>query len=94
MKKTTIISLILVVGLLALKGINYMGWADNILGSKDKPEPQDNRSVEEMRADPNLISVYDEYGRELFITKDTWRKDVLPGTLKDNWDTPDELCNI
>lgn len=40
--------------------------------------------------DPNLIRVFDEFGREL-ITKEHWRKNVLPGTLKKNWDNPEQL---
>ncbi len=47
-----------------------------------------------MRADPNLIRVYDEYGREVFIDKERWRKDVLPGMIKDNWNKPDDLYGI
>lgn len=45
-------------------------------------------------ADPNLIRVFDEFGRELFITKEQWRTNVLPGTLKSNWNQPDQLYNI
>ena len=41
--------------------------------------------------DPNLIRVFDKYGQELFISKDQWRTDVLPGTLKSQWDNPDQL---
>ena len=46
------------------------------------------------RNDPNLIRVFDEFGRELFITKEQWRKSVLPGTLKSNWNNPDQLYGI
>src|SRR5215831_20982963 len=46
------------------------------------------------RTDPNLIRVFDEFGRELFITKEQWRKSVLPGTLKANWNNPDQLYGI
>ena len=46
------------------------------------------------RTDPNLIRVFDEFGRELFITKEQWRKGVLPGTLKSNWNNPDQLYGI
>jgi tetratricopeptide (TPR) repeat protein len=46
------------------------------------------------RTDPNLIRVFDEFGRELFITKEQWRKSVLPGTLKSNWNNPDQLYGI
>jgi tetratricopeptide (TPR) repeat protein len=44
--------------------------------------------------DPNLIRVFDEFGRELFITKEQWRTSVLPGTLKSNWNNPDQLYTI
>jgi len=46
------------------------------------------------RADPRLIRVFDEFGRELFITKEQWRTSVLPGTLKSNWNSPDQLYGI
>jgi tetratricopeptide (TPR) repeat protein len=46
------------------------------------------------RTDPNLIPVFDEFGRELFVTKEQWRKSVLPGTLKSNWNNPDQLYGI
>ena len=45
-------------------------------------------------SDPNLIRVFDGYGRELFITKDAWRKDVLPGGIKEAWDNPDKLYDL
>jgi hypothetical protein len=41
--------------------------------------------------DPNLIRVFDKYGQELFISKDQWRTNVLPGTLKSQWDNPEQL---
>src|SRR2546421_6697817 len=44
--------------------------------------------------DPNLIRVYDGYGRELFITKEQWRTNVLPGTIQSNWDKPEQLYSV
>ncbi|UWZ81647.1 tetratricopeptide repeat protein [Occallatibacter riparius] len=44
--------------------------------------------------DPNLIRVFDEFGRELFITKEHWRTSVLPGSLKSDWDYPDRLYDL
>src|SRR5258705_3544721 len=41
--------------------------------------------------DPNLIPVFDKYGQELFISKDQWRTNVLPGTIKSQWNNPDQL---
>ena len=31
---------------------------------------------------------------EMFITKQEWRKSVLPGILKKAWNQPDELYNV
>lgn len=42
-------------------------------------------------SDPNLIRVFDKYGQELFISKDQWRTSVLPGTIKSQWNNPDQL---
>jgi tetratricopeptide (TPR) repeat protein len=44
--------------------------------------------------DPNLIRVFDKYGHELFITKEDWRKDVLPDSIKSAWNNPDQLYVI
>jgi hypothetical protein len=48
----------------------------------------------DLRNDPNYIRVYDKFGRELFIEKEKWRRDVLPGTLKSNWTNPDQLYSV
>ena len=44
--------------------------------------------------DPNLIRIYDKSDRQLFVTKETWRTDVLPGTIRSNWDNPSQLYNV
>jgi len=44
--------------------------------------------------DPNMIRVFDEYGRELFITRQQWRDNVLLGNLERERDKPDQLYNI
>jgi tetratricopeptide (TPR) repeat protein len=44
--------------------------------------------------DPNMIRVFDAYGRELFISKQEWRKNVLPGSIQSNWNKPDELYGV
>jgi tetratricopeptide (TPR) repeat protein len=41
--------------------------------------------------DPNMIRVHDAYGREMFITKQTWRDSVLLDHIKKVWDDPDAL---
>jgi tetratricopeptide (TPR) repeat protein len=44
--------------------------------------------------DPNLIRVFDGYGRELFITKQEWRDKVLLGNLEKVRNNPDQLYNM
>ena len=44
--------------------------------------------------DPNMIKVFDEYGRELFITKQQWRDNVLLGNLEKERDHPDQLYTL
>ena len=41
-----------------------------------------------------MIRVFDEYGREMFISKQQWRENVLPESLKKVWNQPDELYSI
>ena len=41
--------------------------------------------------DPDMVRVFDGYGRELFITKQQWRDNVLLGHLRKVRDRPDEL---
>jgi len=43
---------------------------------------------------PNLIRVYDTYGREMFVTKDVWRTSVLPDMIKKAWSDPNQLYPI
>lgn len=42
----------------------------------------------------NLIKVNDEYGREMYIDKDSWLNDVLLGNLKESQDNPDALYSL
>lgn len=44
--------------------------------------------------DKNKIRVFDSYGRELFIPKDQWRSQVLPGSIRSNWNNPEQLYGI
>jgi tetratricopeptide (TPR) repeat protein len=43
--------------------------------------------------DPNLIKVFDAYGREMLITKQAWHDSVLVDHLKKVWNDPDALCS-
>ncbi|HZR19761.1 MAG TPA: hypothetical protein VFE51_20920 [Verrucomicrobiae bacterium] len=41
-----------------------------------------------------MIRVFDSYGREVFISKESWRHQVLPGTLKSHWNDPEQLYSV
>ena len=84
-----------------------MSFFGNLFGKKRKPsdEPIRPRTLAKLSAvktqepsdpskDPNMIRVFDAYGRELFISKDEWRKNILPGSIQSNWNKPDELYGI
>ncbi len=43
---------------------------------------------------PDQIQVFDESGRLISLTKETWRTQVLPGMLSTNRDNPDVLYKI
>jgi tetratricopeptide (TPR) repeat protein len=40
---------------------------------------------------PEMIRVFDKYGRPMEVTREEWRTKVLPGHLKQHWDNPDIL---
>jgi len=69
----------------------------SILGKlfkKRDSSAQDHNAASDPANEPNLIRVFDKFGQELFISKEEWRTNVLPGALKSHWDKPDELCEI
>src|SRR5687768_9075418 len=44
--------------------------------------------------DANLIRVFDGYGRELFLPRETWRTQILPQNIQAAWNDPDKLYGI
>lgn len=68
----------------------------NLFKKRDASAQSDNvtSSASDPANDPNLIRVFDKFGQELFISKEEWRTNVLPGALKSHWDKPDELCEM
>ncbi len=50
--------------------------------------------VIEKPSEPDLIQVYDQYGRKVHIARDQWRTNVLPANLKSNWQDADALYDI
>ncbi len=57
-------------------------------------QPAQAMTVEQMRNDPNFVRVYDQYGQEVFLTRQQWREEILPASLQANWDAPNELYAI
>jgi len=44
--------------------------------------------------DNELITVYDQFGREMRLTREQWLNNVLLDNLKKHWEQPDELANL
>jgi len=75
-----------------------MGFLSNLFGKKASNTPQAPVSVPSVEVDPandpNMIKVFDEYGREVFISRQQWRDNVLLGNLENHRDNPDELYGM
>ena len=54
-----------------------------IIGSTEKKvPPQPAAASVDLASDPNLIRVYDNFGRELFLTRQQWIDSVLMGNYQ------------
>ncbi len=62
--------------------------------SKSIPEQQMQVPTMNPADDPNMIRVFDAYGRELFITRQQWRDNVLLGNIEQNWNDADKLAGF
>ncbi len=56
--------------------------------------PAQPATLEQMRQDPNLVRVFDQYGQEVFVPKQQWRDEILPNNLQAAWTNPDELYAV
>lgn len=70
-----------------------MSFLKNLFGKKTDPPRQTLPPVDPSK-DPDMIRVYDGFGRELFIQKTKWRDEVLIPNIQKVWDKPDELYNM
>jgi tetratricopeptide (TPR) repeat protein len=70
-----------------------MSFFKNLFGKKAGQGPQ-NQPAADPSQDPNMIRVYDGFGRELFVSKSKWRDDVLLPNIRRVWDKPEELYNM
>lgn len=75
-----------------------MGFFRRILGKKKRDTDPCAGAAQsphvEPSNDPNMVKVYDGYGREMFITKEQWRDNVLLGNLEEKRDDPDQLYGM
>jgi len=74
-----------------------MGLFDKIFGKKQATQPTipvSSPVQTDPSKDPNMIRVFDGYGREMFITKQVWRDSILKDNLRKAWNTPQELYQI
>lgn len=77
-----------------------MSFLNKLFGSKEPLAPaiptlaSPAAPIADPSKDPNLIRVFDAYGRELFITKQEWRDSVLIGHIKKFWNEPDALYAV
>lgn len=69
--------------------MNLFNW----LFGKKKPHKNAPSDIEQDK-DADKIKVFDNYGREFYITKEQWKENVLIGNLEKAKNNPDELYNI
>ena len=65
-----------------------MSFFKKIFGSKRE---EFKRISNDSDSKSETIKTYDGYGREIQVSREDWRKKVLPNSLKKEWDKPDEL---
>lgn len=77
-----------------------MSFFKKLFGKKDQPPcpapqvPPPLPTEADPSKDPNMIRVHDAYGRELFITRQQWRDNVLLGNIQKAWNQPDDLYQM
>ena len=72
-----------------------MSFLQKIFGKKQAAHgPSEPAPAVDPAKDPNMIRVFDGYGREMFITKQQWRENILPGNLEKARDKPEVLYDM
>ena len=78
-----------------------MGIFDKFFGPKNESPKPSYPVVPPAPSEPvdpsksaDFIRVYDNYGRELFISRKEWRENVLRGNIDKAWENPDELYGM
>lgn len=71
--------------------LQRVSFLRKLFGRKSPPPASPTPDASDLSKDPNLIKVFDSYGREIFITKQEWRDSVLLGHIEKVWHDPDQL---
>ena len=76
-----------------------MGLFDKLFGKKHTPIAEPAKTVGgsehgDHAKDPNMIKVFDSFGRELFIKREEWAKSMLLPNIKKAWDDPEKLAGF
>ena len=76
-----------------------MGLFDKLFGKKPTPvkRPQPaaaSAPTDDPAKDPNRVKVFDQFGRELYITKQEWLKSVLLPNIEKTWNDPEQLAGL
>jgi len=61
---------------------------------KKKTSDNEEKPGSKTTKDTDKVKVYDEYGREYYMTKEQWKNDVLIANLEKAKNNPDELYNL
>ena len=56
--------------------------------------PEQPLTLEQMRNDPNYLRVFDQYGQEVFVSRQQWREEILPNNIQAAWNNPGELYGV
>jgi len=74
-----------------------MGLLQKLFGRKPQASTIPSSSIHpelDPAKDPNMVRVFDGYGRELFITKQQWKDNVLLGNLEKQRNDPEQLYSM
>jgi len=72
-----------------------MSFLGRLFGKKDSAAADAAASAyEDPASNPNMIRLFDGYGREMFVTKEEWRDNVLIGNIEKAINDPEQLYSL
>ena len=57
-------------------------------------QPEQQPTLQQMRSDPNFLRVFDQYGQEVFVSRQQWREEILPNNIQAAWNNAEELYGV